>query len=162
LIKNDLKSQILNPKSTFRIEAYDIAHISGKDAVGVMTVVEDGELNKSQYRKFKIGLDKNDDTANLKEVLTRRLNHPEWRLPDLIVVDGGVGQINAAREVLKLRSLEVPVVSVVKDERHKARGIMGELGAKEKYEKAILLANSEAHRFAIGYHRRLRGKGFRI
>ena len=143
----------------FRIEAYDIAHMSGKDVVGVMTVVEDGELNKSQYRKFKIKDDKNDDTNNLKEVLTRRLNHPEWPMPSMIAVDGGVGQINAAKSVLKERGLDIEVVSVVKDDRHKARGIMGKKGV---HEKAILLANAEAHRFAIGYHRKLRGKGFRI
>lgn len=167
LIKQDLVTSTKSLATSFRIEAYDVAHLSGKDTVGVMTVVEDGELAKSQYRKFKIKLDKNDDTANLKEVLTRRLNHPEWRLPGLIIVDGGTGQINAAREVLKLRDLEVPVVSVIKDERHKPSGVMGEIGKKENGQssaltKSILLANSEAHRFAIGYHRKLRGKGFRI
>ena len=156
LIKNDFKSE-----SNFRIEAYDIAHISGKDVVGVMTVVEDGELNKSQYRKFKIRINRNDDTGNLKEMLTRRFNHLEWKFPNLVVVDGGRGQINAAREVLKLKSLEVPVVSVVKDERHKAREILGSVKSRA-FDKSILLANAEAHRFAINYHRKLRGKGFRI
>jgi excinuclease ABC subunit C len=125
-----------------------------------MTVVEDGEVNKSQYRKFKIKADKNDDTKNLKEIVSRRLNHPEWPMPSLIVVDGGVGQLNAVQAVLKERKVEVDVVSVVKDERHKAREI---LGLKDKtWEKAIILANAESHRFAIGYHRKLRGKGFRI
>lgn len=151
LIKRDLSGE----KSDFRIEAYDIAHLSGKNVVGVMTVVEDGEVNKSQYRKFKIKLDKNDDTKNLKEILTRRLNHTEWPMPNLIVVDGGAGQLNAAREVTN-----IPTVAVTKDERHKAKVI---LDLKDKsLEKAILLANSEAHRFAIGYHRKLRNKGFRI
>ena len=152
-----------------RIEAYDVAHISGKNVVGVMTVVEDGELNKSQYRKFKICNDRNNDTGNLKEVLTMRLTHLEWRLPNLIVVDGGRGQINAAKEVLKQAGLNIDVVSVVKDERHKAREILGLKGLTldtnsqgQTLEKSILLANSEAHRFAIVYHRKLRGKGFRI
>lgn len=155
-----IKSQILSTKSEtgFRIEAYDVAHISGKDAVGVMTVVTDGELDKSQYRKFKIRLDKNDDTANLREVLTRRFNHPEWRFPDLIVVDGGVGQINTAKEVVK----DINVVGVVKDDRHKPREVLGSKQYVAGHEKEILLANSEAHRLAIGYHRRLRGKGFRL
>ena len=153
LIKNDFESE-----ANFRIEAYDIAHLSGKDVVGVMTVVSDGELDKSQYRKFKIRINKNDDTGNLREMLTRRFNHSEWKFPNLIVVDGGRGQINAAKEVLKLRSLEVSVVSVVKDERHKAREIVG----SKEYAREILLANAEAHRFAINYHRKLRGKGFRI
>jgi len=153
LIKNDFESE-----ANFRIEAYDIAHLSGKDVVGVMTVVSDGELDKSQYRKFKIRINKNDDTGNLREMLTRRFNHSEWKFPNLIVVDGGRGQINAAKEVLKLRSLEVSVVSVVKDERHKAREIVG----SKEYAREILLANAEAHCFAINYHRKLRGKGFRI
>ncbi len=146
--------------SQFRIEAYDIAHISGTHAVGVMTVVSDGELDKSQYRKFKIKVDKNDDTKNLKEIVDRRLNHPEWPMPQLMAIDGGMGQLNAVKDVLKSRGLEIEVVSVVKDERHKAKEI---LNLKDKtLERAILLANSEAHRFAISYHRKLRSKGFRI
>lgn len=155
LIKSDLSGE---KEIGFRIEAYDIAHTSGKEVVGVMTVVEDGELNKSQYRKFKIRADKNDDTNNLKEVLNRRLNHPEWPLPNLIAVDGGIGQLNAAKEVLKERGFDIEVASVVKDERHKARDIIG----SKEHSKEMLLANAEAHRFAIGYHRKLRGKGFRI
>ena len=148
LIKQEINS------NGYRIEAYDIAHLSGKEVVGVMTVVEDGEINRSQYRKFKITADKNDDTKNLKEILSRRFNHLEWRLPDLVVVDGGKAQINAAKSIVG----EVPVVSVVKDERHKAKEIL----KGRTLERAILLANAEAHRFAIDYHRKLRGKGFRI
>ena len=165
LIKHDLKSRIINPKSLFRIEAYDVAHISGTNAVGVMTVVEDGEVNKSQYRKFKIKTDKNDDTKNLKEIISRRLGHPEWRFPNLIVVDGGKGQINVARKVLEESGLDmIEVVSVVKDERHKPRKILGNDQAPMTNDqiKSVLLANSEAHRFAINYHRLFRSKGFRI
>ncbi|MEX2014221.1 MAG: UvrB/UvrC motif-containing protein [Parcubacteria group bacterium] len=162
LLKHDLENRNQVESSIFRIEAYDVAHISGSDAVGVMTVVENGELNKSQYRKFKIRQDKNDDTANLREVLRRRLNHPEWRLPNLVVVDGGAGQINAAQVVLYEAGLDIAVVSVVKDERHKAREILGNNVQHSVLDKTILLANAEAHRFAIGYHRKLRGKGFRI
>jgi excinuclease ABC subunit C len=98
----------------------------------------------------------------LKEVLRRRLNHPEWRFPDLIVVDGGVGQIHAAEEVLKDLKVEIPIASVVKDERHKAREVVGSKQYVVGRERDILLVNSEAHRFAIGYHRKLRNKGFRI
>lgn len=143
---------------TFRIESYDIAHISGTNVVGVMTVVLDEEVAKSQYRKFKIHLERNNDIANLKEVLTRRFAHPEWNFPDLIVVDGGRGQINAAKAVLKKLGLNIQIVSVVKDDKHKAKRIIG----SKKYSREILLANSESHRFAIGYHRQLRGKGFKI
>lgn len=158
LIKKDIEQS--RGKECFRIEAYDIAHISGTSVVGVMTVVEDGEVNKSQYRKFKIKADKNDDTNNLKEVIERRLNHPEWPIPQLIAVDGGIGQLNAAKEVLGKRGFQIPVVSVVKDERHKARAVLNLFD--KTLEKPVLLANSEAHRFAIGYHRKLRNKGFRI
>lgn len=160
LIKENLTTNNRQP-TTFRIEAYDIAHISGKYVVGVMVVVENGELNKSQYRKFRICDDQNNDTANLKEVLTRRLAHPEWRFPNLIVVDGGKGQLNATKEVLKKTGLNIDVVSVVKDEKHKARGILGD-GQSRALTRVIFLANSEAHRFAIAFHRKLRGKKFRI
>ena len=142
----------------FRIEAYDVAHTSGTNVVSVMTVVEDGEPAKDEYRKFKLRADKNDDVGNLKETLERRFNHGEWRVPNLIVVDGGLGQIRVAKKVLAERNMKIPVASVVKDERHKAREILGE----KTREREILLANSEAHRFAIGYHRRLRGKSFRM
>ncbi len=146
----------------FRIEAYDIAHLSGREAVGVMVVVEDGELAKNQYRKFKIKVDKNDDIKNLREVLERRFNHPEWQWPHLVVVDGGTTHINAAEDVLHKRGFEIDVVSVLKDTKHKAKDILGAKKHVEKWGKSILLANSEAHRFAITYHRKLRTKGFRI
>jgi len=148
----------------YRIEAYDIAHISGTNVVGVMTVVNDGEVDKSQYRKFKIRADKNDDIKNLKELISRRLEHPEWRFPNLVVVDGGKAQLNAAKSLLEKSGLDfVKVVSVVKDERHKAREILPKSKIlNPKSERAILLANAEAHRFAINYHRLLRSKGFRI
>ncbi len=156
LIKQDLGFRIQDVG--MRIEAYDIAHLSGKDVVGVMTVVEDGEVSKSQYRKFKIKADKNDDVKNLKEILSRRLNHPEWRMPDLIVVDGGLAQLNAAQKITHIH-----VVAVTKDERHKAKHVIPKSRIlNPESERAILLANAEAHRFAIGYHRKLRGKGFRI
>ncbi|MEK7176683.1 MAG: GIY-YIG nuclease family protein [Patescibacteria group bacterium] len=153
-----IKKGISRDQNSFRIEAYDVAHTSGTDVVSVMTVVEDGELAKNEYRKFKIHTDKNDDVANLKETLTRRFKHLEWRRPNLIVVDGGAGQINAAKRIIKSLGHDIAVASVVKDERHRAREILGE----KEYHREILLANSEAHRFAIGYHRRLRGKSFKI
>ena len=164
LIKQDLGSKIYD--LGFRIEAYDIAHLSGREVVGVMTVVEDGEANRSQYRKFKIKADKNDDTKNLKEVLSRRFNHSEWRFPDLIVVDGGKSQLNVVRKITK-----IPAVAVTKDEHHKAKQIIPKShkgrtlstdSQGSTLDKAILLANAEAHRFAINYHRLLRNKGFRV
>lgn len=142
----------------FRIESYDIAHLSGTNMVGVMTVIENGELKKSDYRKFNIkGQDGADDTKALAEIISRRLNHNEWPLSNLIVVDGGVAQRRIVEKILKEKNINTPVVSVVKDERHKPREI---LGHKKwlKFEREILLANAEAHRFAIGFHRQKRRK----
>ncbi len=137
----------------FRIEAYDIAHLSGTKTVGVMTVVVDGQKENSQYRKFRIAKEQNDDVGSLKEVLLRRLAHPEWPYPQLIVVDGHVAQIRAAEEVLKSLHVVIPVVGVVKDDRHKPKAIAGDAKHAVAHEKQILLANSEAHRFAVGYLR---------
>jgi excinuclease ABC subunit C len=149
-----------------RIEAYDIAHLSGQNTVGMMTVIEDGEKKVQDYRKFKIrGVDGKvgvDDTANLSEILLRRFNHPEWPMPNLIVIDGGAGQINSAKRVLKDKGVEVEVVSVVKDERHKPAGFLGSKQLINEHKHEIILANAEAHRFAIQYHRKLRGKAFKF
>ena len=140
-----------------RIESYDIAHLSGKNTVGVMTVVTNGRVDKAEYRKFIIRSGKgNDDYGNLKEVLTRRLNHPEWPLPNLIVIDGGLGQYNAACEIVQ----GIDLVSVIKDEKHKPKGIHGDPEIIKKYKKDILLANNESHRFAITFHKQKRSKDF--
>jgi excinuclease ABC subunit C len=148
-------------KRMFRIEAYDVAHMSGRNIVGVMTVVEDGMVAKSEYRKFKIQTrTKADDTGALMEILDRRLGHPEWRYPNLIVVDGGTAQINVAQKVLQKVGMHTPVVSVLKDEHHKPKEIKGDRDLALAHEPAILLANSEAHRFAITYHKTLRSKNF--
>lgn len=166
LIRNDVFDAGDIPQSQYRIEAYDIAHISGKDTVGVMVVLEDGELNKNEYRKFKIrgegGKVQVDDTKNLKEILTRRLGHAEWKLPNLIVLDGGTAQRNVAEAVLKERGFNIEIASVVKDERHKAKEIVGKESTIQKHEKEILLINSESHRFAKGYHTNLRRKPYKF
>jgi len=142
-----------------RVEGYDVAHISGTSMVGVMTVLVDGEVDKDSYRKFKIKTVKGaDDTASLEEILVRRFGHPEWEYPKLIVIDGGKAQKNRAEKVLKNLGIEIPVVSVVKDERHRPKDILGLKKYTQKYEKDILLVNNEAHRFAIKYHKQLRGK----
>lgn len=162
LLKRDMLSGLDEGGSIFRIEAYDIAHISGTSTVGVMVVVADGEKDTGSYRKFRIrgkeGRVGVDDTGNLREVLLRRLGHAEWPLPNLIVIDGSVAQINVANTVLKEKGFDIPVVSVVKDERHKQREIIGMKSDLERRKDSILLANSEAHRFAISYHRNLRGR----
>ena len=142
----------------YRIEAYDIAHISGKYTVGVMVVVEDGQPKKSDYRKFKIRIaaDKSDDTLHLEEVLMRRFKHNEWQKPDLMVIDGGVAQKRRAEKVIKQLGITTEIVSVVKDNRHKPQAIMGNKELIESYKRGILVANAESHRFAVLYHRQLR------
>jgi excinuclease UvrABC nuclease subunit len=144
-----------SPTSRFRIEAYDIAYLGGSNAVGVMVVMEDGELKPSDHRKFKV---KNggDDLANLREVLERRLAHHEWPRPDLIVVDGGVNQLNTAKNILAKTKIAIPVVSVVKDERHKPKEILSDQKLLPDQRRLILLLNHEAHRFAITFHRHRR------
>ena len=142
----------------FRIEGYDVAHISGTHAVGVMVVMQDGMLAKDEYRKFKLRVSKNDDVGSLAELLIRRFGHKEWLLPDLIVVDGGVAQLNSARDILKFRNLDISIVSVVKNEKHKPDHIMGDSKVVRDYHRDILRVNQEAHRFAINYHKLLRDK----
>lgn len=144
--------------SAFRIEAYDVAHISGTDRVGVMTVIEGKEKMKEEYRRFKLPERTNDDYAGLREVMLRRFNHKEWRYPDLIVIDGGVGHKQTAEKILAHLGLLIPIVSVVKDERHKPKDILGSALHVDNHKKEILLSNAEAHRFAIGYHKVLRNK----
>ena len=145
----------------YRIEAYDIAHLGGKNMVGVMTVIEDGELAKNEYKKFIIRTQTgSNDTGALEEVLSRRFRHTEWGLPNLIVMDGSTAQVNIAKSVLNRYQFKIPVVSVVKDDKHKAKAIMGDEVLIKKYKKQILLLNSESHRFAITFHKQRRNKNF--
>jgi len=143
----------------FRTEAYDVSHLQGTHMTGVMVVIENGMLKKSDYRMFKIKRKGINDVLSLKEILTRRFNHPEWRLPNLIVVDGGVAQLSVAREVLEEKGLAIDLVAVTKNEKHKPKAIIGNSASLEKElkqrTKEILLANSEAHRFTLKYHRKL-------
>jgi len=141
-----------------RIEGYDVAHISGTSRVGVMVVLENGEPQKAGYRKFKLPEKINDDYAALREMLTRRFTHTEWVFPNLIVIDGGPGQMNIAKEVLADYKLTIPLVSVVKNAAHKPDHFLGEDEYVSMYKREILLTNSESHRFAMSYHTQLRNK----
>ena len=141
-----------------RMEAYDIAHISGTNVVGAFVVSVNGEFEKSQYRKFILSTQENNDVKNLKEILNRRLNHTEWAYPDLIIVDGGEAQVNAAKEVLSARRVNLPVVGVVKNDRHKAKVVIGDVYDFKDYLKDIVNLNKEAHRFVVSFHRKKRGK----
>jgi excinuclease ABC subunit C len=148
---------------TFRIESYDIAHLSGTNVVGAFTVMLDGEFDKSQYRKFILSSQENNDVKNLKEILSRRLNHPEWAFPDLIAIDGGEPQLNAAKEVLSARRISIPVIGVVKDDKHKARLLIGDIdsikgGANGDMSRDIVRLNEETHRYTIAFHKKRRGR----
>ncbi len=166
LLKNDPASSLEKKyfatiSAPFRIEAYDIAHMSGKNMVGVMTVIEDREVAKREYKKFIIRSQSgSNDTGALEEVLSRRFRHTEWGLPSLVVVDGSTAQLNVAKHVLDRYQFSIPIVAVVKDDKHKAKAIMGDEVIIKTHKKSILLANSEAHRFAIAFHKKKRGTNF--
>lgn len=161
-----IKSESANldlAKNKFRLEAYDVAHLGGQNSVGVMAVWQNGELAPDQYRKFKLrNTPAGDDLAGLREILERRLNHPEWPMPDLLVIDGGKTQLNTAKKVLLENGLigKVGLVSVVKDETHRAREILGDKSLANQHEVEIIEANHAAHRFAISYHREKRRKAW--
>lgn len=147
--------------TNYRIEAYDLSHFGGKEIVGAMAVVENGVARPSEYRLFKLrGLTGSHETAGLREILRRRFHHPEWSFPHLIVVDGNEVQKQAAESVLRGIGQTIPVVAVVKDERHRPREVLG-LGHPRSSvipnpRQSVLLANSEAHRFALRFQRRSR------
>jgi excinuclease ABC subunit C len=142
-----------------RIEGYDVAHTSGQELVGVLTVAIDGNIAKDLYRRFildpKIA---NNDTRALGVLLERRFGHLEWPSPELIVVDGSTAQIRVAERFLKERGMHIPVVGVTKDERHKPKEIRGATDKISGSERTILLVNAEAHRTAIRLHRTRRQK----
>jgi len=155
------RENIENREKSFRIEAYDVSHTGGQEMVGVMTVVTNGVPEKSEYRKFKIrGFDKSNDVGALREMLLRRFGHTEWVYPNMVVVDGSVAQKRAAEKVLTEIGAVIPVVAVVKNERHKPKALLGGKDYIKGREDAIVLANSESHRFSIKYHKDLRGKRF--
>lgn len=156
-------ANLLNLPKLERVEAYDISNISGFQTVGSMVVFEKGRPKRSDYRKFRIrGVQGVDDYASMEEVLTRRLSHYE-NYPDLIMMDGGRGQVNIALKVMQQLNIEVPVCGMVKDDKHRTRGIYFhnvELPIDRDSEGFHLVTRiqDEAHRFAIEYHRSLRSK----
>lgn len=156
-------ANLLNLPKLERVEAYDISNISGFQTVGSMVVFEKGRPKRSDYRKFRIrGVQGADDYASMEEVLTRRLSHYE-NYPDLIMMDGGRGQVNIALKVMQQLNIEVPVCGMVKDDKHRTRGIYFhnvELPIDRDSEgfRLVTRIQDEAHRFAIEYHRSLRSK----
>lgn len=150
-----------NTTNRHRIEAYDVAHLQGSSSVGVMTVVQKGRTNPAEYRQFILRKNHNrNDLSALQEILTRRLCHPEWPYPEMIVVDGGETHRKIAEALLEEQSITIPVLSVVKDIRHKPKDILGNQELAARFKKEIILVNSEAHRFAITFHKKKRAQKF--
>lgn len=174
--------EILDIASLYRMEAFDISNISGFNAVGSMVVYEKGKPKRSDYRKFKIKtITGSDDYGSMREVLTRRFLHGMeenkqlnlaeidkkfgsfTKFPDLILMDGGKGQVNIALEVLGDLKLNIPVCGMVKDDNHRTRGLYYhnqeiQIDTHSEGFKMITRIQDEAHRFAIEYHRSLRSK----
>jgi excinuclease ABC subunit C len=118
-------------------------------------------VRKDEYRKFKVRSVTNNDVTALAEILERRLVHIEWHMPRIIAVDGSTAQIRAAQRVLKKAGVEIPVIGVVKDEFHRPVRLAGDAHLIKAHQKEILLANAEAHRYAIGWHRNRQRKSLR-
>ena len=169
-------AELLGLSDIHRMEAYDISNISGFESVGSMVVYEDGRPKPNEYRKFKIkSVEGPDDYASMEEVLTRRFEHgiremgsPDddgkfSKFPDLILMDGGRGQVNICKDVLDKLGLDIPVCGMVKDDNHRTRGLYfdnEELPISHSSQGFHLITRiqDEAHRFAITFHRNLRGK----
>lgn len=175
LALEEIKDLIGLSRRPRRIEAYDISNISGVESVGSMVVFEDGDAKKSDYRKFRIkSVIGPDDYSSLKEVIERRFrrgveekkedkNSSFSNFPDLIMMDGGKGQVNAAKEILDKLKLNIEICGLVKDDFHRTRGIIYNneefnVDLNSRAYKMIYKIQEEAHRFAINYHRNLRSK----
>ena len=179
--RSGLESLLKPQKPIIRIEGYDVSNIQGTHATGSMVTFVHGQPDKNFYRKFKIfknislrpGLNRPNDTAMLREIIERRFRHDEWPFPDLILIDGGKGQVNVAIKTLKKLTIKIPVIGISKNERHLGHQLIiperksaswrtVPLSKLSGTDKNLLLAiNSEAHRFAIGYYRKLHRKLFR-
>ena len=158
-------ANILGIPTADRLEAFDISHISGTLSVASMVVFEKGVPKKNAYRKFKLkSIDGPDDYASMKEVLSRRFTDERFDVyPDVIMMDGGKGQVNTALMVLDSLGIDIPVCGMVKDDNHHTRGLYYNNKEVEfpKGSEAMLMITAlqdEAHRFAIEYHRQLRSK----
>jgi excinuclease ABC subunit C len=148
-----------------RIEGYDISNISGTSSVASMVVFERGVPRKTEYRKFRMKtVEGSNDVASMKEVLTRRLRHSGWRHPDVLLIDGGWPQVHVAQEVVRAFNLTIPIVGLAKGPERKKDELIFDAGQKElgqlaeKYLALLVQVRDEAHRFALAYHRNLRGR----
>lgn len=175
---NEIKDLLNIDASIKRIEAYDISNIQGFESVGSMVVFENGKPKRSDYRKFKIkSVIGANDYASMEEVISRRFSHALkeikadinvedgkfTKMPDIILMDGGKGQVNIAKKVLAELNINIPVCGMIKDNNHKTRGLIYEeqelkLPINSEGFKLIIRIQDEVHRFAIEYHRTLRSK----
>ena len=162
-VTEKLLQEILGVKTPIsKIECYDISNIQGKNAVGSMVVFDDGAPNKSQYKKFRIRM-KNEpnDIAMLREVLGRRLAHPEWGYPKIMLIDGGIAQLNVAiRAKNQLpEAKNIKIISIAKGKRELIIEGLPKIPLKDIPQDVynlIVHLDDEAHRFAITYHKKLR------
>jgi len=173
---NEIENKKLGVTMSYRIEGYDISNISGDSSVGSMVVFTDGKPNKNEYRKFKIKTVVGaNDVGMMKEVLRRRFskhgeslpagqvgalggNNP-WTLPDLILVDGGIGQVNAAKEITEEFGHKIPIIGIAKGSSRKNDFFVGTV--VPNMDKRILVeVRNEAHRFALSYHKKVREADF--
>lgn len=145
-----------------RIEAYDISNIQGVDSIGTMVVYTNGVKDKKEYRRFKIKtVEGPDDYASMAEVLDRRLKH--GNLPDLILLDGGKGQVSAVKKVMEDNGEDIPLWGMYKDDRHRTKGLLNgdktiELDRTTSLYRFVAGIQEEVHNYSISYHRSLRDK----
>ena len=159
LDKSFLENQSKNISPIKRIEGYDISNLGNEAMVGSMVVFQDGKPQRGEYKRFKIKARKTQsDVDCLKEVLERRMRHKEWPLPNLILVDGGLAQVNAAKKVLKK---DIPVIGIAKGKERKRNELISDKKNNKwvSENKGLLIkVRDEAHRFAINYQRQLKRK----
>lgn len=157
-----LRKNEVHVTSLARIECYDISNFQGKEAVASMVVLTNGEVDTSQYRRFRMRGNGPNDFAMMQEVLERRFKHREWDLPDLIIVDGGKGQISSAKEVLEKLGFAIPIIGLAKREEIIITANFTEIVLPRSTSslQLIMRIRDEAHRFAITYHRKLRSRRF--
>lgn len=152
---------------TVRVEGYDISNISGTSAVGSMVVFTDGKPDKSEYRKFKINSQSGpDDTGMIREVISRRFSgrHKDWQNPDIILIDGGEGQVSAVKKAITELNINIPVVGIAKGVERKNNRFVCDKRTLNIVEglgkKTLINVRDEAHRYAVSYHRKVRGRDF--
>lgn len=166
---HDNLRKILNMNSLYRIDAFDNSNLFGSFSVGAMVVFKNGKPSKNDYRKYKISVDKNDDYHMMKEVIYRRYFRcivDKEQLPDLIILDGGLNQINACKEVLNTLNLNIKVVGLKKDNHHRTNSLLDsdtletyDLTGHDDVFNYLTRIQDEVHRFVITYHKTIRSKG---